>query len=144
MIRNEYPSNIVRTIVSILIPFVQLFALYVVIHGHYGPGGGFQGGVLFAISIIMQRICYGKTVSHKKFPPYMAMVFSVAGMLLFITIGLIPIFYGAAFLDYGSLPFAWVQGAELRSLGILIIEIGITLGIFGTLVTIFDALTGEQ
>jgi hypothetical protein len=65
-------------------------------------------------------------------------------MLLFITIGLIPLFFGESFLDYGFLPFFWVEGAELRSLGILLIEIGITMAVFGTLVAIFDALTGEQ
>jgi len=144
MIRNEYKSNIVQTITSILIPFVQLFALYVVIHGHYGPGGGFQGGVLLAISIILQRICCGKADSHRRFSPHLALVFAAIGMLIFAIAGLFPIFYGAPFLDYGSLPIFWVQGAELRALGILIVEIGIALAVFGTLVAIFDTLAGER
>ena len=144
MIRNDYKSNIVQTIISILIPFVQLFALYVVIHGHYGPGGGFQGGVLLAISIILQRICFGKADSYRKFSPHLAIVFAAIGMLIFTIAGLIPVLYGAPFLDYGSLPIFWVHGAELRSLGILIVEIAIALAVFGTLVAIFDALAGEK
>jgi multicomponent Na+:H+ antiporter subunit B len=144
MIRNEYKSSIIQTITSILIPFVQLFALYVVIHGHYGPGGGFQGGVLFAISIIMQRLCCGKTDSHRKFPPHLALVFSAIGMLIFASAGLIPLLYGKPFLDYASLPIFWVHGAELRSLGILIVEIGIAMAVFGTLVAIFDVLSGDN
>jgi multicomponent Na+:H+ antiporter subunit B len=144
MIKDAYASSIVRTVVSVLIPFVQLFALYVVIHGHYGPGGGFQGGVLLAISIIIQRISDGKAGSFAKLPPHMAVVFAVCGMLIFTITGLIPVFYGAAFLDYAGLPIFWVHGAELRSLGILIVEIGIALAVFGTMVAIFDTLAGEK
>jgi multicomponent Na+:H+ antiporter subunit B len=144
MIKDAYASSIVRTIVAFMVPFVQLFALYVVIHGHYGPGGGFQGGVLLATSIIMQRICDGRGESFGIMSPIMAIVFAVSGMLIFIITGLIPLFYGGAFLDYSSLPLFWVHGAELRSLGILIAEIGIALAVFGTMVAIFDTLAGEE
>lgn len=144
MIKDRYKSDLILTVVSIIIPFVQLFALYVVIHGHYGPGGGFQGGVLLAISIILQRVCSGKADSYKSYPPRLTLIFAVSGMLIFIISGIIPMFYNASFLDYSSLPLFWVHGAELRSLGILIVEIGIALAVFGTLVAIFDALAGEQ
>ena len=144
MIRGQYKSNIVQTIVNIIIPFVQLFALYVVIHGHYGPGGGFQGGVLLAITIILQRFCAGREVSYKKFPPQTALIFAACGMLIFAISGLIPLFVGASFLDYSALPLFWVHGAELRSLGILIVEIGIALAVFGTMVAVFDTLAGRQ
>ena len=144
MIRDEYRSNIVQTVTSILVPFVQLFALYVVFHGHYGPGGGFQGGVLLAVSIILQRICCGRAASYKMFPPRLALVFAASGMLIFGLTGIMPMFYGAPFLDYSGLPIFWVQGAELRSLGILIVEIGIALAVFGTLIAIFDTLAGER
>jgi multicomponent Na+:H+ antiporter subunit B len=144
MIIGEYKSNIIQTVVAVLVPFVQVFALYVVFHGHYGPGGGFQGGVLLAIGIILQRICGGREFSHKRFPPSLAMVFAACGMLIYAITGLIPVFFGAPFLDYGSLPIFWVHGSELRSLGILIVEIGIALAVFGTLVAIFDALAGAK
>ena len=47
---NEY--LILRVVVKVLIPFILLFALYVQAHGDYGPGGGFQAGVIFASAII--------------------------------------------------------------------------------------------
>jgi len=144
MIRDEYRSIIVDTVSSLLIPFIQLFAVYVVIHGHYGPGGGFQGGVLLAISIILRRICHGRERAHGRFPPHLALVFAVSGMLIFGITGVLPLFFGAAFLDYSGLPLFWVHGAELRSLGILIVEIGIGTAVFGTLVAIFDTLSGER
>ncbi len=144
MIKERYQSIIVQTICSLLIPFIQLFALYVIFHGHYGPGGGFQGGVLLAVSVILQRLYLGKEVSYQRFSPKLAPVFGAIGMLIFGLSGLIPMVFGGSFLDYAYLPIFWVHGAELRSLGILIVEIGIGLTVFGTLVLIFDNLIGER
>jgi multicomponent Na+:H+ antiporter subunit B len=143
MIRERYQSIIIQTICSLLIPFIQLFALYVIFHGHYGPGGGFQGGVLLAVSIILQRLYLGTEISYRKFPPRMAPVLGATGMLIFGLAGIIPLAFGASFLDYAALPIWWVHSAELRALGILIVEIGIGLAVFGTLVLIFDNLAGE-
>jgi len=144
MIKQRYQSIIVRTVCSLLIPFIQLFALYVIIHGHYGPGGGFQGGVLLAVSIILQRLYLGREVSYQKFPPKLALALAAIGMLIFGLSGIIPMVTGGAFLDYAYLSIPWVHGAELRALGILIVEIGIGLAVFGTLVLIFDSLVGER
>ena len=144
MIKQRYQSIIVQTVCSLLIPFIQLFAIYVIIHGHYGPGGGFQGGVLLAVSVILQRLYLGKAVSYRKFSPKLAIVTAVIGMLIFGLSGIIPLLTGGSFLDYAYLPIPWVSGAELRALGILIVEIGIGLAVFGTLVLIFDNLVGER
>jgi len=144
MIKQHYQSIIVQTICSLLIPFIQLFALYVIIHGHYGPGGGFQGGVLLAVSIILQRLYLGNIIAHQKFSPKLALALGAIGMLIFGLSGIVPMIFGGAFLDYENLPLFWVHGAELRALGILIVEIGIGLAVFGTLVLIFDSLVGER
>ncbi|MBA7471985.1 Na(+)/H(+) antiporter subunit B [subsurface metagenome] len=144
MIKQRYQSIIVRTVCSLLIPFMQLFALYVIVHGHYGPGGGFQGGALLAVSIILQRLYLGREVSYQKFSPKLALALAAIGMLIFGLSGIIPMVTGGAFLDYAYLPIPWVHGAELRALGILIVEIGIGLAVFGTLVLIFDSLVGER
>ena len=144
MIREHYKSVIVETICSLIIPFIQIFALYVIFHGHYGPGGGFQGGVLLAVSIILQRLYLGKEVSYKHFPKVLAPALAATGMLIFGLSGIIPLAMGGSFLDYAYLGIPGVTGAELRSLGILIVEIGIGLAVFGTLVLIFDNLIGER
>ena len=144
MIKQHYQSIIVQTVCSLLIPFIQLFALYVIIHGHYGPGGGFQGGVLLAVSIILQRLYLGTKISYQKFSPKLALAFGASGMLIFGLAGVVPLAFGGSFLDYGNLPLFWVRDAELRALGILIVEIGIGLAVFGTLVLIFDNLVGER
>jgi len=144
VIKHQHQSIIVQVVCSLIIPFIQVFGLYVIFHGHYGPGGGFQGGVLLAVSIILHRLYLGRDVSLKKFPPKMAPVFAAIGMIIFGLAGILPVLTGGSFLDYGYLIIPGVSGAELRSLGILIVEIGIGLAVFGTLVLIFDVLVGER
>ncbi len=141
---GRYESPIVQVVCSVLTPFIQLFALYVIMHGHYGPGGGFQGGVLLAVSIMLSRLYLGKEVSHRNFPPKLAVALAAIGMLLFVLAGLIPMVTGGMFLDYAYLPIPWVSGATLRYLGILIVEMGIALAVFGTLVLVFDKLVEES
>ena len=144
MIKQRYQSIIIQTICSLLIPFIQLFAIYVIMHGHYGPGGGFQGGVLLAASIMLQRLYLGKEASYQKFPPKLALVLASIGMLIFGLAGIVPMAFGGSFLDYAYLPIPGVSGAELRYLVILIVELGIGLAVFGTIVLIFDNLLGER
>lgn len=144
MIKHEHKSIIVQTVCSLLIPFIMVFALYVLVHGHYGPGGGFQGGVLFGVAIILQRIYLGREAAVIRFPPVLAVVFAAIGLLIYGLAGVVPLFMGGDFLDYGALPLFWLQGAELRSTGILIIETGVFLGVFGTMVLLFDNLIGER
>ncbi len=133
-------SIIVRVVCSAIVPFMQLFALYVITHGHYGPGGGFQGGVILGASIILQRLYLGKELSHRKFSPKLAPMLGAIGMLIYMLAGLVPMATGAMFLDYGQLPIHGISGAPLRALGILIVEVGIGLAVFGTMVLIFDSL----
>ncbi|MBI2831328.1 MAG: sodium:proton antiporter [Chloroflexi bacterium] len=137
---ERYENVIIDIVCSVMVPLIQLFALYVVVHGHYGPGGGFQGGVLFAVSIILLRLCLGKEASHKKFPPKLAAALAASGMLVYMLTGLAPMAAGGAFLDYGHLPIPGVSGAELRFLGITIVEWSIAFSVCGTMVLLFDVL----
>lgn len=137
---ERYQSVIVQAVCSAMIPFIQLFALYVIVHGHSGPGGGFQGGVLLGVSIVLMRLSLGKEFSYRKFPPKLAVVLGAIGMLIYILTGLIPMVVGGEYLNYGSLPIPWLSGAGLHFIGIFIVECGIALAVFGTIVLIFDNL----
>jgi len=50
---------IIRTVSRIFVPFIQIYALYVIMHGHHSPGGGFQGGVILGASFILYLITHG-------------------------------------------------------------------------------------
>ncbi|MDP3063762.1 MAG: MnhB domain-containing protein [Chloroflexota bacterium] len=137
---DRYPSAIVDLVSRAVTPAIQLFALYVVFHGHYSPGGGFQGGVLLTASIILLRLTQGREESFRSFPTSLAMALAALGVLLFILTGLASMFLGGAFLDYAYLPSLGASEPVLRYFGILTVEVGVALAVWGTLVIIYDQL----
>ncbi len=116
-------------------PFIQLFGLYVIVHGHSSPGGGFQGGVILAASFILMSIAYGIDAMRERFSLTAVVVFTSAGVLLYGGLGMVSMLLGANFLDYAVLP-----GAEPRSLGMLVIEIGVGITVMAAMVSIFHEL----
>ncbi len=141
--RNKYENIVVELAARITVPFIFLFGLYVIAHGHYSPGGGFQGGAILAASVMLLRLSLGKERSQKKFPTRVATVLGAVGLIIYAGTGLLTVFMGGMFLDYSYLPLFHMHEAELRYFGILIVEIGVALGVFGVMVTIFDYLVGD-
>jgi multicomponent Na+:H+ antiporter subunit B len=142
--KERYHNPIVDGVARLMVPFIQIFALYVISHGHYGPGGGFQGGVILAASMMLLRLASGEEEEHRRFSPLAAATLACIGMLVYAGAGVLPMAFGGVFLDYGHLPIPGLLGAELRSLGILIVETGVGLVVWGTLVVIFDYLIGSE
>ncbi len=136
-------SLIVALVSRAVAPLIQLFALYVIFHGHYSPGGGFQGGALLAASILLLRLSRGRQESQSNFPSGLGPTLGAVGAFCFLGTGLIAL-AGGNFLDYAQIPLPDLEPAELRSLAILCIESGIAMTVMGTLVSIFDTLSEEQ
>jgi len=138
MIRRQ-DSIIITTLTRLLTPFIQLFGLYVIMHGHSSPGGGFQGGVILGAGFILLAISFGIDEGRRRFSERMLAVFSSAGVLIFGGVGLLCLILGANYLDYGILPVV-----EPRSLGMLAVEIGIGITVMAVMISIFrDLLTFE-
>ncbi len=135
---NPEPQDlIVRTVCRRLAPFIQLFGLYVIMHGHSSPGGGFQGGVILAASFILLTLAEGAEMVQRRFSAATLTVFMSAGVLLYAGIGVVCLVLGANYLDYGVLPFL-----EPRSVGMLVIEIGVGSTVMAAMLSIFrDLLT---
>jgi len=60
---HPYDSVIVFALGRVLIPVMQLFGLYVLFFGQYGPGGGFVGGVILGTSVILSILVFGLSES---------------------------------------------------------------------------------
>ena len=135
MIR-PHDSVIVHTLARVFTPIIQLFALYVLIHGHDSPGGGFQAGTLFAASVILSILAFGiqdsQVVLERR-----AIIFGAIGILLYAGIGLLPLILGGEFLNYGKLPIPGMEASARRHWGIL----GIEIGVAATAVSIFYSLS---
>lgn len=119
---------------KILIPFILVFALYVQFHGDYGPGGGFQAGVIFGAGFILYGIIFGKNTAMKVVPPTWVYATASLGVLLYTGVGVAGMFLGAEFLNYSALAADPVAGQHL---GILLIELGVGITVASVMIALF-------
>ena len=131
---------ILRALSKLLIPLIMLFALYVQFHGDYGPGGGFQAGVIFGAAIILYALMFGLEPAKRVFPPRVLEFLVAFGLLLFGSVGIDVILLGGNFLDYGVLAHDKVHGQHL---GILLVELGVGITVAAVMATIFFQFAGR-
>lgn len=134
---GQHESVVVTTFVRAVAPVAQLFALYVLVHGHESPGGGFQAGVILGATAILRSLALGRGARRLSEPACLAL--AVAGVALYVATGLLPLARGGVFLDYAALP-APLPPVQNRYLGILLIEAGVTVTVAATLLVIFRRL----
>jgi len=141
---EAHDSLIVKKATKFLVPFIQVFALYVLFHGHHSPGGGFQAGVLIGASIILQILVESRAEIRKS-SLKMEFLAAASGLGVYAGVGLLAL-TGGNFLDYGKIALFAPEIPMRRFWGILGVEIGVTIVVAMTLVTIFHvlALGGEK
>jgi multicomponent Na+:H+ antiporter subunit B len=125
---------VLRVIAKLLIPLILLFALYVQFHGDYGPGGGFQAGVIFASAFILYSLIFGVENARSVISFNLLRVLSASGLLLYIGVGIVALISGGNFLDYNVLLSDPVHGQHL---GILIIEFGVGMTVAAVMMMTF-------
>jgi len=132
---------ILRVLIKILIPFIFLFAFYVQFHGDYGPGGGFQAGVIFAAAIILYAMLFGLSTARRVINQSLIQFLSAAGVLVYGCVGLVSILSGGNFLDYNVLLSDPISGQHL---GILLIELGVGITVASVMILIFFNFAGRK
>lgn len=140
--KTPFGSTVLDAACRLLVPFILLFAVYVVVHGHDSPGGGFQGGAMLAAALILVRLVRGRTLPwglHR----VAALRLACAGVGVFAGIGFLSLFFAGNYLDYGALPLP-LQAAKVRMVGSFGIEVGVAMGVTGVLVLIFDTLAAWE
>jgi len=125
---------ILRVVAKLSIPFIMLYALYVQFHGDFGPGGGFQAGVIFGAAFILYALIFGLDNALKVAPMNVVTFFISIGLLLYAGVGVAALFYGGQFLDYGVLASDSVSGQHL---GILLVELGVGITVAAVMIAIF-------
>jgi multicomponent Na+:H+ antiporter subunit B len=138
---ERHASVIVTTFVRGLVPLAQLFAFYVLVHGHESPGGGFQAGVILAASYIVVALGLGPEALARRVDEPRWVALAAAGVLLYAAVGAAGLAGATTFLDYSALPLDPVRA---RWLGILLIETGVTATVMATLVVIFCRLAARN
>ncbi len=131
---------ILRVVAKALIPPIFLFALYVQFHGDFGPGGGFQAGVIFAAGFILYGIIFGLDVVQQVFPPKAVEVGTALGVLLFAGTGIVTMVQGGEFLSYD-----WLDGhhGHGQHYGILAVELGVGVTVTCAMTAIYYFFAGR-
>jgi multicomponent Na+:H+ antiporter subunit B len=121
-------SKIVRTLSNITFPFIMIFGLYVIAHGHLTPGGGFQGGAVAASGCIMLLVAYGSTWVFDRIKASRLSVFESLGALAFIGAGFFGLFFGGWFFNnflvrdgilFNNVPKLGSTAADFNTAGVL-------------------------
>ena len=125
---------VLRVAAKLLVPFILLFALYVQFHGDFGPGGGFQAGVIIAAAVIFYGLIFGLATARAVVPDWLVETMVAAGVLLYGMVGLAGIVLGGNFLDYFVLDSNPVTGQQR---GIFWIEAGVAITVSGVMLKAF-------
>jgi multicomponent Na+:H+ antiporter subunit B len=129
---------IIQTVCRILIPFIQLYGLYVIVHGHHSPGGGFQGGVILGASFILLCVAYDINEAKRRMSEKLDTMFCSSGLIIYSGIGVVCLILGGNYLNYSRLhQILPVNSTDARSLGILGIEIGVGITVMAAMISIF-------
>jgi len=134
-------ETVLRVVAKLLIPYMLLFALYVQFHGDFGPGGGFQAGVIFAAALILYGLVFGLQAARRLAPVALLESLIALGVLLYAGTGVVTLLRGGNFLDYGVLNRH--DPSHGQHWGIFTIELGVGITVTAVMVSIFFAFAGR-
>jgi multicomponent Na+:H+ antiporter subunit B len=137
---QAHDSILVQTLSRLLIPLIQLFGLYVLFFGQYGPGGGFVGGVLLGTSVILSILVFGPGSSHGAVAKKIIHGDGL-GLIIFAGVGGLCLIGGGQFLNYADLEIPGLETASRRYLGILLTQIGVAIDVAVTAISIVISLS---
>ncbi len=140
---KPHDSIIVQSLGRFLVPVIQIFGLYVLFFGQYGPGGGFVGGVILGTSMILAILIFGHDASRSQLSKKVLHGDGV-GMLIYAGVGGLCLIGGGEFLNYAHLEIPGLELASRRSLGILLTQIGVAVDVAVTAISIFFSLSAEE
>lgn len=136
---------IVKVISKIIIPFMQVFGIFVIMHGHLSPGGGFAGGSILGASLILLTLAFGLEEAKRKMPHTISKIVETGAILLIVSLGLFGILSGYNFLTNGEAGFHLGRTGEIISAGFIpIATLAIGLKVGSTLITLFHTIIEED
>lgn len=133
-------NAVLRVVTKIIVPVILVFSLYVQFHGDYGPGGGFQAGVIFAAGFILYALVFGVEAIERVFSAAALRIMTALGLLLFAGVGFWSLLGGERYLDYDALAQEPLVGQHL---GIFLVELGVGITVAAVMITVFVAFSGR-
>ncbi len=133
--------SVLRVTAKLLMPLILLFAFYVQFHGDFGPGGGFQAGVIFGAGFILYALIFGIDFTRVAIRGWVRRAMLSSGVLLYAGVGVAAMLMGGNYLDYSVLAHEATHGQHL---GITLIEFGVGTTVAGAMITIFMIFAGQD
>ena len=134
---NQNP--VFRVVAKILFAPIIMFGLYVQFHGDFGPGGGFQAGVIIAAAFILHALVFGLQAGRQIISARVNLWMMVLGVTIYGAVGIVSMAKGGLFLDYTALTGSVGSGQHL---GILVVEFGVGLTVTSVMLALFHAFAG--
>ncbi len=132
---------VLRVAAKMMAPFILVFGLYVHFHGDYGPGGGFQAGVILTAAFVLLCLVFGTDAVQRALPPGFARSCAALGVVIYAGVGFATMMLGGSFLGYGALAADPEKGQHL---GIILVEAGVVITVFGVMTSAFYAFVGRR
>ena len=137
-------SPIIMMVSRFMIPFIQLYGMYVYTHGEVGPGGGFQAGVIIAASFVLLGMVYGWDYGRSQLKEGISDLLAPTGALIYALIGLGALFAGGAFLEYAAYTSPDPHHVHLaHHVGLIGIELGVTITVTAAMATLYFEMSRE-
>lgn len=141
---GDHQRIIIGTTCRLMIPVIQIFALYVVAHGHHSPGGGFQGGVMLGASFILMGLSRDLRSALARFSEKRFLLFACVGIVIYAGFGLLCLLLERNFLDYGILHGLFrTDPVMARSHGIFAVEVGVAFTVTAIMFAIYANLSSK-
>lgn len=139
-------DQIVRITSRLVVPFIQVYGIYVILNGHLTPGGGFSGGAIFGASLVLIALSFNLEVGVKQISHHTASILESGGALGYALTGLFALFLGGRYLANQSAGFPIGEAGQLFSSGaILVITVFVGIKVSSTIVTLFyNIIEGEK
>lgn len=142
--KRRFGGVVPNTAFRLLVPLSLVYGMYVLLHGEYSPGGGFQAGALLAIGVVLARLIMGSETKFNISGRH-ALILAGVGTFIYALTGYLTLFGGGQFLDYSYLPFKiYEELPEMHALGILMIEVGVTICVMSTIIDIMDIIIDRE
>jgi len=138
---NNKRSLILREACNVIVPAVLVYALYVQFHGDYGPGGGFQAGVIFASAFIIHGLIFGVDKTRQVLSPGVVRVLMALGVMLYAFTGVVSLLRGGVYLDYDALAHDPLTGQHW---GIFSVELGVGITVTAVMISLFYSFASSR
>ena len=128
-----------EVMITMIEPLIMVYAIYVLFHGEVSLGGGFQAGALLGMTYLLDVMVIPDRNSLMKLPKERSAALGGVGTFVYVFTGILCMVGGGLFLEFEALPFP-IDALEKHSTGILLVEVGVTICVMSTIITILNAI----